>query len=256
MKNNDVIIGIHSIAEALKNPERTDFRLVGTSQGLKEFKEVGKIDQKIFSNVKVDIVNSHELQQEAMKIYLEHEFKYSRIPSQIFLQATPLPIYDSSWLLSFVEKNKNLKIFCLDQVTDVHNGAAILRTAAFYDLDILILGQKGNLGLTPSFFRIASGAAEHVKIIRCSNLSRILRMLIKKNIECIGFSEHSNTTSVGKWSELSEKRSRCLVMGAEDKGLSFAVKRVLETTVSLKSLGKIQTLNVSVAAAIGMERYF
>ncbi|MBF0445401.1 MAG: hypothetical protein HQL68_07405, partial [Magnetococcales bacterium] len=78
--------------------------------------------------------------------YKKFGFTYQRIPSQMFLVTSATEIFDVAWLYDQVVCGKVPKIFCLDQVTDVHNGAAILRTAAFYGVDCLLISQKGNFG--------------------------------------------------------------------------------------------------------------
>ncbi len=68
----------------------------------------------------------------------------------------------------------------LDQITDVHNAAAIMRSAAFYGVDCVLISQKGNFGMGPNFARIASGALEYVKIIQFSPQTTFLLHRIPK----------------------------------------------------------------------------
>jgi 23S rRNA (guanosine2251-2'-O)-methyltransferase len=111
---------------------------------------------------------------------------------------------------------------------------------------------KGNFGMGPNFSRIASGATEHVQIVKCSSLPKILTKLIELNVEVIGLSEHATDTNLN----IKDAKATCLVLGAEDEGMSNAVSRVVEKTIALKPLGRIKSLNVSVAAAVAMEKIF
>ena len=138
----------------------------------------------------------------------------------------------------------------MDQVTDVHNGAAILRTASFFGVDCVLVAMKGNFGRSPTFSRIASGSIEHVKIIKVASLPKTLNKLKDKKVLCIGLSEHAGA----ELEPINYDYSTCLVLGAEDVGLSNAVSRVLDKNVSLRARGEIKSLNVSVASAIAMEK--
>lgn len=251
MNEKEIIVGIHSITCALKNPERKHFQLVASESGLSELRKKPEISRELISKINTKILTPGKLQSEAQKIYSQLGHTYSRIPSQIFLITSKTPILDISWIHNELSSNKAIKIFCLDSVTDVHNAAAIMRTAAFFSVDCLIISEKGNFGIVPSFSRIASGALEYVKIVKCQGLPRTIDKLQKLGIRCIGFSEHAEK------SEIEHKSGPvCLVMGAEDRGLSHAVQRIIGEQISLKSQGKIKSLNVSVASAIAMEKFF
>lgn len=249
MENIDLIIGIHSIAEALNNPERKFWKIIGTKEGLSELrKRAGKNLEK----AEVKLLAPHDFQQESQKMYKEQDFDYQRIVSGVLLACGPLPELDPSWIMDRLSKGEKLRLICLDQVTDVHNAAAIFRTAAFYGVQAIIISVKGNFGRSPSFARIASGSLEHVRLIKSASLPRTLTTLKEKNVACVGLSEHSDATSVGS---LAGEGGICLVMGAEDKGLSNAVERILDFRVALEAYGPIKTLNVSVAAALAMEKF-
>ncbi|EQC51205.1 RNA methyltransferase [Bacteriovorax sp. DB6_IX] len=150
-----------------------------------------------------------------------------------------------------IDSGRHIKILCLDGVTDVHNAAAIMRTAAFYDVDCIVIATKNNFGVGPSVARIASGALEYVKIVKCSSLPKFISALKKRGVEPIGLTEHTDDSEF-----VVPGGSRCLILGAEDKGLSNATVRLLDKKIKLNPQGSIQSLNVSVAAAIAMERVF
>ena len=249
MEKTDIIVGIHSIVEALNNPERKNFKILGTKEGLSELrKKAGKSIEK----AGIQLLAPHDFQQESQKLYREHDFEYQRIVSGVLLLCSSLSERDPSWIMDKLQKGQKLRLLCLDQVTDVHNAAAIFRTAAFYGVDAIIISAKGNFGRSPSFARIASGSLEHVQLIHSASLPRTLSHLKEKNVACVGLSEHSDSTFTGS---LAGEGGICLVLGAEDKGLSNAVERVLDFRVALEAFGPIKTLNVSVAAALAMEKF-
>lgn len=250
MRERDIVVGIHSIVEALKNPARTNYLLYSCDEGIQEFQKKAGVHPRKF-DVELRMMNPHEVQEEAKRIFYEFDFTYNRVPSNTFLLTSPLPEREPTWLYEKVAQGP-VKLLCLDQVTDAHNGAAIMRTAAFYGVDAILISMKGSFGIGPHFHRIASGASEYVEVVKCASLPKILTKLETLGVECIGLSEHAE----GEVSARGEADKICLVLGAEDVGLSNAVMRVLKRKVAFVPKGKIQSLNVSVAAAIAMEKYF
>lgn len=248
----DMIVGIHSIAEALKNPNRAILELVCTQEGLDELKKRGGLKRDEIPMDKVSIKEGHELQEDAKRIYSNLDLEFQRVPSGLFLIVEPIKIYEPSWIYEQLESRIPLKILALDQVTDAHNGAAIMRTAAFYGVDAILISARGNFGLGPGFSRIASGATEHVKIVKCSTLPKSLTKIMDLGAYCVGLSEHATENL----EDLDSSKPICLVLGAEDVGMSHAVSRVVNKTISFKPKGNIKSLNVSVAAAVAMEKIF
>lgn len=247
-----MIVGIHSIAEALKNPDREIFEIVATDEGLEELKKRGGLTRNEIPMNKVRLMEGHALQEEAKAIYRDMEMEFQRIPSGVYMLVSPIYIWEPTWIYQQLESRIPIKILALDQVTDAHNGAAIMRTAAFYGVDAILISARGNFGLGPGFARIASGATEHVKIVRCSALPKTITKIKDLGAICIGLSEHATADL----ETIDTTKPICLVLGAEDVGMSHAVSRVVDTTISFKPAGKIKSLNVSVAAAIAMEKIF
>lgn len=250
MEEFNLIIGIHSIVAALKNEDRSDFKLVATEDALTEIKKLVNI-----SDIIVEMYASHKVQEEAKKYFKDLNLEYHRVPSGAFLIASPLKTLNVIDLYKAMETKSDLRILCLDQITDVHNAAAILRTASFYNVDYVVVPDKKSFGLTPSFFRIASGAAEYVPLVETSKLVRTVTKLKELGGVCVALSEHAK----GDFSKLIKEKSEvnfCLILGREDVGISNAVLRVSDFHMSLPTQGDIQSLNVSIAGAVAMEKCF
>jgi 23S rRNA (guanosine2251-2'-O)-methyltransferase len=118
---------------------------------------------------------------------------------------------------------------------------------------VLIPSSK-SFGLTPSFYRIASGATEYVNLIRVNSLSRAVGQLNDAGFLTVGLSEHSSENLTQ--ADLRAQDKICLLLGAEETGLSHAVARLVQKNMSLPSQGEIKSLNVASAAAIAMEKCF
>lgn len=250
MEEYDLIIGIHSIIAALENPKRAHVKLIGTEEGIAEIKK--KIN---LNGINIELASSHKVQEDAKGYLKEMGLEYQRVPSGVFLITSAIEIHEVEYLYELVQTKENLKILCLDQISDVHNAAAILRTASFYGVDCVVVPDKKSFGLTPSFFRIASGAAEYIPMVGVSKLTKTVTNLQKNNILCLALSEHAKgDIDLKKVKEYEQ--GLCLILGREDVGISHAVLRLVENHISLKSLGKIKSLNVASAAAITMEKCF
>jgi len=242
--SKDIITGIHSITEALKNEKRKNRVLFCTKDALTKLKpKVGRTEDY----AKIEILNTGELQTRAQQIFKEHQFHYSRISSGMFLVTDPLMYKSSAFLYDLIEQGAK-KFLVLDQVTDAHNAGAIFRTAAFYGVDAIIHSVKGSFGRSPGFFKIASGAAEHVHSVSVPKLGQCILKLVEKNVFCVGITED------GKSEVSFPDGPICLIMGAEETGISFNVKRILDSKMRLDAIGEIETLNVSIASAIAMEK--
>ena len=247
----DGVIGIHGIMHALANPLRGDKGIYATADGLEKFCKQSKLSRaKVFEKAVVKVVDGNKFDQLARKLLTP----YQRVPGHIFLMASSLPKVSMETLY----RGKGQKIIALDGVTDLHNVAAVLRTATFYGVSCLLVGRKGDIAFTPSFYRLACGATEFVPIIPTANLTRQIRAMEKKGIRVVGLVENatSTTSTPRPLEEGEETTSTCLVLGGEERGLSHGVRRVVQELFSLPAQGAIDTLNVSVAAGIGMEKFW
>lgn len=249
---SDLIFGLHSIAEALKNPKRENAVLYGTEESIKDLRKAHFKGQNL-PDIKVHTLSLHKFKEEGKLCLKERGLKEQRVPSNIFLIADRIETVTVSSLYSVLTSapaEKKFNLLALDQVTDVHNLAAISRTAAFYNVDYIIYARKNNDALSPGFYRISSGASEYVPMIQVNNLSKVIRKLMSLDVECVGLAEEGDSVRV------TENNSRlCLVLGTEETGLSNAVRRTMETFVRLEAKGPIKSLNVSVAAALAMEKF-
>tara|TARA_B100001971_G_scaffold214585_1_gene252858 strand:- start:68613 stop:69365 length:753 start_codon:yes stop_codon:yes gene_type:complete len=247
--DTELIIGIHSIKAALENSLRNCIELFLTEDAKTELKE-----QLKNSNISTQVVSPHKLQEIAKSKFKEAEVEYQRVPSGALLIADALAERDMNDLYELVAEGSK-KILCLDQISDVHNGAAILRTASFYGVDAVILPARKSFRFSPGYFRIASGAHEYLKLFQVQNLSKTIRKMQENGTIVVGLSEHADEKFSAK-EYLSSGKSLALVLGKEETGISNAVMRVVDHKLALNSQGSIKSLNVSVASAVSLEKCF
>jgi len=255
MEEFDLVVGIHSIGCALLNPKRSHRKIYMTEEGKKELLKRTDVTNHFLSDMNVVMLDSHELQEKGKEYFKDLEVEFQRIPSQVFLITSPLEVEDNNWLYEQIAQKDDLKILCLDQISDVHNGAAILRTASFYGIDIVILPGRKSFGFTPSFYRIASGATEFLDIVQTGSLGKVISKLQAGGVTCIGLTEHVESPLTDQVLN-DAKLGVCLVLGKEETGISHSVLRLIKHQLALIPQGDVRSLNVSVAAAISMEKCF
>ncbi|AYF45912.1 MULTISPECIES: TrmH family RNA methyltransferase [Halobacteriovorax] len=247
----DLIVGVHSIVHAIRNPKRTTVELIACEEGLEKLNKMGGLKKHELDGLNIKLVSSHKVQELAKELYAKEDFQYSRVPSGVLLVSSAKSISETKPLFDAIDAGEEVKILCLDGVTDVHNAGAIMRTAAFYNVSHIVFAVKNNFNIGPSMARIASGALEYIEIVKCNSLPKFLSALIKRGVTPVGLTEHTDDNEIGEIAGI-----KCLVLGAEDRGLSHASVRLLEKKIRLEPIGKIESLNVSVAAAIAMEKVF
>lgn len=145
-----------------------------------------------------------------------------------------------------IEKADQPLVLVLDGVTDPHNLGACLRTADAAGVTLLMAPKDRAVGLTPTARKVASGAAERVPFIQVTNLARSLDHLKKLGLWVIGTSDAADE-------ELFKARLEgplALVMGAEGKGMRRLTQEHCDSTISIPMMGKVESLNVSVAAGV------
>ena len=139
-------------------------------------------------------------------------------------------------------------VVVLDGVEDPHNLGAVLRTADAAGADGVVIPERRAVGVTGTVTKASAGASEHLPIAKVTNIARTVEELKDHNIWTVGLDEHGAQT----YDALDYKMDCALVLGAEGKGLHDLVKKKCDFLVSIPMLGKVPSLNVSVAAAIVM----
>jgi 23S rRNA (guanosine2251-2'-O)-methyltransferase len=137
-------------------------------------------------------------------------------------------------------------VVVLDGVEDPHNLGAILRTADAAGANGVVIPERRAASVTGTVTKASAGASEHLPIAKVTNIARTVEELKERNIWTVGLDEHGKQT----YDALDYNMDCALVLGAEGKGLHDLVKRKCDFLVSIPMLGKVPSLNVSVAAAV------
>ncbi|MEP6946365.1 MAG: 23S rRNA (guanosine(2251)-2'-O)-methyltransferase RlmB [Acidobacteriota bacterium] len=137
-------------------------------------------------------------------------------------------------------------IVVLDGVEDPRNLGAILRAAECAGADGVILPERRAVGLTDTVAKSSAGAIEYVKVAKVSNLNRLIEELKSRNIWVVGTSVDTEMS----YTDWDWTRPSALVLGGEGSGLHRLVAENCDVLVKIPMYGKIDSLNVSVAAGV------
>jgi len=137
-------------------------------------------------------------------------------------------------------------VVVLDGVEDPHNLGAILRTADAAGADGVVIPERRAAGVTPTVTKASAGASEHLPIAKVTNIGRTLEELKSKNLWIVGLDERAPQN----YDSLDYKMDCAIVLGAEGKGVHELVRKKCDFLISIPMLGKVSSLNVSVAAGV------
>lgn len=157
------------------------------------------------------------------------------------------PYVEIDDILKIAEDRKEPPLVCiLDGVQDPQNFGAVLRTADGAGVHGVIIAKDRAVGLTPAAFKASAGAAAHVPVAQVVNISRALEELQKNGLWITGAVDGAEVS----YKKGDFKGPVGIVLGAEGDGIRRLVKEHCDFLVSIPMFGKINSLNVSVAAGL------
>ncbi len=137
-------------------------------------------------------------------------------------------------------------IVCLDQVSDPRNLGAVCRSAEGAGATGVVVPAHGSARVTPAVCRVSAGSVEHLPVAVVTNLARYLAEIKRGDLWVYAATGDGETTM---W-DADLAGGAALVFGAEGRGLRPLVRKTCDAEVAIPLLGRIESLNVSVAAAL------
>jgi TrmH RNA methyltransferase len=137
----------------------------------------------------------------------------------------------------------------LDRVRNPHNVGAILRSAAFFGLDGVLLGTPApHPGLPPAAVRVAEGGAERLLLSRTTDLAETLARLRVSGVSVVGTDARAGIPA----DQFAFERPLMLVLGNEREGLGDRIRARCDALIAIRGAGSVDSLNVAVAAGVLM----
>tara|TARA_B100001250_G_scaffold20392_1_gene17320 strand:- start:217 stop:960 length:744 start_codon:yes stop_codon:yes gene_type:complete len=233
-KSSFFIVGKHAVIEALKNSNRKVLRLFLTEESKKTIhRESPK--KNLLKDIKVFFKTKKELD------------KYSRnegILHQGFV--AEVEHIENLELKQFVKNKNDLTLVCLNEVTDPRNIGSIIRSAASFNIDGLIVKERHFPNESKLMYKSASGCIEHLNIFEVSNINTTLKYLREKNFWVYGFDANSKKN----FTEINWKGNNILLFGSEGFGIKKHTEKYTDFLVKIEINQNIESLNISNSASI------
>ena len=233
-KRSFFIVGKHAVLEALKNPNRKVLRIFLTEESKKNIHRASH-KKNLLKDVKVYFKNKKELDKYTGNEDILHQGYVAEIEN-----------LDDLVLKEFIKNKINLTFACLDEVTDPRNIGSIIRSAASFGIDGIIVKERIFPDVSKLMYKSASGCMEHINIFKVSNINTILKFLKEKNFWVYGFDAKSKK----KFTDVHWKGNNILLFGSEGFGIKKHTEKYADFLVKIEINQNIESLNISNSAAI------
>ena len=243
MKNNvvdereDLIIGRNAAMEAVKGNRTIEAIYVSKGQvegSINAIIKIAKEKKLVIKEVdrkKLDIMSGGAVHQ------------------GIIVRITPYKYSEVSDILNYAkEKGEDPFIVVLDEIEDPHNLGSIVRTAELCGVHGIIIPKRRNVGVTSTVYKSSVGAIEHMRIAKVTNINKTLDELKKENIWVYGADIEGTEYSY----EVDFSGPCALIIGSEGRGISKLTLKKCDKLIKIPMVGKINSLNASVAGGIMM----
>jgi len=234
MQNQTQIFGIRAIIEAVNAGETID----------KVFLQKGERSE-LFSELE-SLLNKKSIN----KSYVPVE-KLNRLTNKnhqgAVAQISPIAFHDMETLvMNVMESGKTPLFLLLDQLSDVRNFGAIIRTAECTGVDGIIIQKKGGAPVNGDTIKTSAGAVFKIPICKVDHIKDAVFYMQASGIKVIAATEKTNDTLY----EVSFTEPCAIIMGSEGRGINPSTLKVVDAKAKLPLLGDIESLNVSVACGV------
>lgn len=154
--------------------------------------------------------------------------------------------YDLDEIIGAAKRSPYPLILILDSIQDPHNLGAILRTAECSGVDGVIISTRGSASITETVEKTSAGAVSHLKICKAASINNIIPVLKEEGFWIMG----SHLGNSRPYNKIDYKMPVAIILGNEEKGIHQLTAKNCDFLIEIPMKGKIQSLNVSVAAGV------
>ena len=232
--NQTVVYGVMPVLELLRSkPARIDRLLIAKGAARHRLKEIFDLARK--ADIRVDTVEHNQLRRLVAE---------GANDQGVLAISAAANYVDADTIVETL--SGDTLVLLLDGVEDPRNLGAILRTAECAGVDGIFIPDRRAVGLTETVAKSSAGAVEHVKIAKVGNLNNLITQIKERNVWVVGTSVDAKMT----YAEWDWTRPTALVIGGEGRGLHRLVAENCDVLVNIPMYGRIDSLNVSVAAGV------
>ncbi len=236
-KSTFYIVGKHAVTEALKNPKRKVLRVFLTEDSKKKINKEND-NLNLLKNIKIFYKSKKELDKYCSKEGILHQGLVAEIE-----QLENLTIKD------FLKENpnrNNINFVALENVTDPRNIGSIIRNAASFNIDGIIVKERSYPGESKLLYKSASGCTEMINIFEVTNINTTLKFLKSKNFWVSGF----DINATKDFTSHDWKGNNVLLFGSEGYGLNYQTKKNSDFLFYIKINKKVESLNIANSTSI------
>ena len=233
-KSSFLIVGQHAVIEALRNPKRKVLKVFLTEESKKNIHRKNP-KKNVLDDVKIYYKTKKELDRYTTKEQLMHGGYVAEVEH-----------LEQPDLKEFIKEKNNLTFVCIDEVTDPRNIGSLIRSAASFNIDGLIVKERQFPSDSKLMYKAASGCMEHLNIFEVSNINSTLKNLREKNFWIYGF----DTNGEKNFTEVKWVGKNVLLFGSEGFGMREHTGKYTDFLVRIDINKNIESLNISNSAAI------
>ena len=231
MQDQTQIFGIRAIIEAINANETID--KVFLQKGLK-----GELFTELETVLRKNAINSSYVPVEKLNRLTKGNHQGA------VAQISPIAFHDMETLvMNVIESGKTPLFLLLDQLSDVRNFDAIIRTAECTGVDGIIIQKKGGAPVNGDTIKTSAGAVFKIPICKVDHIKDAVFYMQASDIKVIAATEKTNDLLY----DVSFTEPCAIIMGSEGRGINPSTLKVVDAKAKLPLLGDIESLNVSVA---------
>jgi len=238
----EVLYGFHPVMEALTAGRRTMYTLM--------------VDRTALSERQNQVVELAEKRRISWQVFTPDQIRAACGSDQhqgVAADVSPLPTDSMESIVAEIGRDDGTCLLVLlDSIVDPNNLGAIVRTAHCVGAHALVIPKDRAVGATPAVSKASAGALEHTRLCRVTNLAGTIQWLKKEGVWVAGLAMQAKQTVF----QADLKGPLALVVGGEEKGLRPLVRQHCDYLVSIPLLGRVDSLNASVAAAVVLYEAF
>ena len=231
------IYGKHAVVSALHNSNRQHYKLLLTQHTKIELEPT----LLTLKNIKPQIVTTQQIEQVVPK---------NSLHQGIALETSTIIINGIEHLE--LPPSKNMCLIALDQITDQHNIGSIIRTAVAFNMDGIITLADNTPAETSHMAKSASGGLEIIPLVKVINLTKTIKYLQNHGFWSIGLDSHTDKNL----NQIKLPERTLFIVGSEHNGIRRLTRENCDILAKIKMSPQMESLNVSVAAAIAMQAYY
>ncbi len=233
-KSSYFIVGKHPVIEALKNKKRKILKIFLTEESKKTIHKENP-NNNLLKDLKIFYKTKKELDNYCKNENILHQGFVAEVEK-----------LENIKLKDFIKTESKLNIVCLAGATDPRNIGSIIRSAAAFNIDGIILKERNYPETSKLMHKAASGSMEYQNIFIVANINSTLKYLREKNFWIYGF----NSKAKKNFTEINWDGNNILLFGSEGEGIKKHTQKYVDFDLSIKIDSKIESLNISNSAAI------